>query len=98
MESDFYDRLDVSYLPSRRPRGGTRVLYALGVVALLALVFQLFFRYEYLTSAGTVLRIDRITHQVCRIVQGRTDCSPAGVAQSYSTSTSTSTSTSLYPH
>ena len=94
MESDFADRLHLSYLPPRQERKTPRYLMGLAVVLAVVAVFQLFFRYEYVTSAGTIFRIDRITHQVCKVTPGRIDCTP-GFAPSLSTSLSTSTSTSL---
>lgn len=43
-----------------------RAGYALAVLVALALVYQLFFRYEYLDAGGSmVVRIDRLTGQVC---------------------------------
>jgi hypothetical protein len=94
MESDFAERLHLSPLPTRKERTAPRLAMGLAVMVAVLAIFQLFFRYEYLTSAGTVFRIDRITHQVCRVTLGKVDCAP-GIGPSVSTSVSTSTSTSL---
>ena len=45
------------------------------VLALVALaVFQVFLRYQYITSDGTTWRIDRVTQQVCEMHHTRADC------------------------
>jgi len=38
--------------------------YLLGLIAV-ALVFQLFFRYQYVRLSDSVLRVDRLTAQSC---------------------------------
>jgi hypothetical protein len=77
-----------------------RILYAaaaLGVLALLAIVFQFFVRYSYIQIGHTVIRVDRVTQQTCLVVNGRPDCEARPPSTSPSLSTSTSTSTSLSP-
>lgn len=92
-EADPLDRLQLSYLPIRRGHEPVKIAVAVATVAVLLAVFQLFFRYEYLSGGSQVYRIDRITHQVCRVVDGLIDCAP-GKKKSFSTSVSTSLSTS----
>lgn len=92
-EAEPIDRLQLSYLPLRRGYEPAKIAGAVAVVAALVVIFQLFFRYEYLSGGSAVYRIDRITHQVCRVVEGLVDCSP-GTKKSFSTSVSTSLSTS----
>jgi len=86
------DRLQLSYLPVRKGYEPAKIAAAVASVGLLLMVFQLFFRYEYLSGGSAVYRIDRITHQVCRVVDGLTDCAPTK-KKSFSVSTSTSLST-----
>jgi hypothetical protein len=77
-----------------------RILYAaaaLGVLGVLALLFQFFVRYSYIEMGHTVLRVDRITQQTCLVVNGQPDCDAQAPSMSTSLSTSTSTSTSLSP-
>jgi hypothetical protein len=93
-EADPMDRLQLSYLPIRKAYDPAKIAAAVASVALLLAVFQLFFRYEYLSGGTAVYRIDRITHQVCRVVDGLTDCAPTPKKKSFSVSTSTSFSTS----
>jgi hypothetical protein len=88
------DRLQLSYLPARRGYEPAKIAAVVASVAVLLLVFQIFFRYEYLSGGSAVYRIDRITHQVCRVVDGLIDCAP-GSPKKKSFSVSTSTSTSL---
>jgi hypothetical protein len=92
-EADALDRLRLSYLPIRRAYEPAKMAAAAASLAILLVAFQLFFRYEYLSSGSMVYRIDRITHQVCRVVNGLIDCAPRE-KKSPSTSTSTSLSTS----
>jgi hypothetical protein len=92
-EADPLDRLQLSYLPVRRGYDPGKIAGAVASVGLLLMVFQLFFRYEYLSGGTAVYRIDRITHQVCRVVDGLTDCAPTK-KKSFSVSTSPSLSTS----
>jgi hypothetical protein len=72
-------------------------LYVLGGVIALLLVFQFFFRYQYMEANGKTWRIDRLTQQTCQLDIGHARCEPGGSAQvtRVSTSTSTSTSTSV---
>jgi hypothetical protein len=72
-------------------------LYVLGAVMALLLVFQLFFRYQYMEVNGKTWRIDRLTQQTCQLDIEHARCQSAGSAQvtRVSTSTSTSTSTSI---
>ncbi|MGC9991970.1 MAG: hypothetical protein ABSD52_06220 [Candidatus Cybelea sp.] len=88
------DRLQLSYLPIRRGYEPAKIAAAAAAVAALLAVFQLFFRYEYLSGGSAVYRIDRITHQVCRVVDGLIDCAPTPKKKTFSVSTSTSISTS----
>lgn len=45
-----------------------RILYGLGAVIVVAAIFQLFFRYEYVPqSVATVWRVDRLTGATCRL-------------------------------
>jgi hypothetical protein len=74
------------------PRWGLYTLYALVAIIVILSAFQLFLRYEYVTTDGAVLRIDRLTQRSCRI-EGTECVVPA--APKFSTSTSTSTSTSI---
>lgn len=70
-------------------------LLAIALFAIVLVVFQLFFRYEYIKTGSALLRIDRITRETCRIDAASLSCpgkSPS-VSTSLSTSTSTSTST-----
>jgi hypothetical protein len=93
-DADPMDRLQLSYLPVRRGYEPAKIAGAVAAVALLLGVFQLFFRYEYLSGGSAVYRIDRITHQVCRVVDGLIDCAATPKKKSFSVSTSTSSSTS----
>jgi hypothetical protein len=74
------------------------LILALGAVALM---FQFFFRYEYLQNDGVLWRIDRMTQQMCQVRVGEAKCTPdspsapSKTARRFSTSTSTSISTSL---
>ena len=88
---------------SRRMRGlpnyAPLALYALGGVVAVLLIFQLFFRYQYMEANGVTWRIDRLTQQTCQVDIGHARCEPSGSSAlpkpSLSTSTSISTSTSL---
>lgn len=73
-------------------------LYALGGVVAVLLIFQLFFRYQYMEANGVTWRIDRLTQQTCQLDIGNARCDRvASASRSVSTSTSTSTSLSLKP-
>lgn len=63
----------------------------LGFAVFCVLIIQVFARYQYVVDNGVVWRIDRITQQTCRMVQGRADCA----VPAHSTSTSISVSPSL---
>jgi len=91
----------------RQQRGQSRLrTYAIvagSVVAALlfvALVFQLFFRYQYLNADGVTWRVDRLTQETCQMGLGMPKCglTPGTASSSVSTSTSTSTSPSLKKH
>ena len=69
------------------------LLQAIGVLVLLVVLavdFQVFFRYDYIEAGGVQWRIDRLTNEKCHLVNGSYDC--AALPPSTSTSTSTSTS------
>ena len=68
----------------------------LGFAAFCALIIQLFARYQYVVDNGVVWRIDRITQQACRVVQGRASCAPPARSTSTSISVSPSISTSAH--
>jgi hypothetical protein len=69
-------------------------LGALVFLALLAALFQLFGRYEYVVEArGIVWRIDRLTKESCPVINSVVRCGP--LSPSKSTSLSPSISTSL---
>jgi len=87
--------LRAEYPRSRRTTWIAFILGALVFVAILAACIQLFARYQYVLDSGVVWRIDRITHQVCRVVNGNVDCTPPSHSRSTSTSLSPSISTSL---
>ena len=76
------------------------ILYALGGVLAVALIFQLFFRYQYIENQGTLWRVDRLTQQMCQVSIGQAKCESMSAAarepasKNFSTSTSTSTSLS----
>ncbi|MGC1380420.1 MAG: hypothetical protein WA814_05280 [Candidatus Baltobacteraceae bacterium] len=69
-------------------------IFALGALAIVAAIFQLFLRYDYIENSHVVLRIDRITHEVCRVTREGLNCSPGSPSPSTSRSVSTSTSLS----
>ena len=69
------------------------VYTALAIAAFL--IFQFFFRYQYIEADGRFWRIDRLTQQSCEVVIGHAVCTP--VSTSPSTSTSLSTSLSVSP-
>jgi hypothetical protein len=79
------------------PPWGQPALYAAGALVLVLLVFQLFFRYEYIQNNGALWRLDRLTQQMCQVNVTQAGCvAPKKITKfSSSTSTSTSTSTSL---
>jgi hypothetical protein len=56
----------------------TRLLTLGGAVVVVAAVFQLFFRYQYIPDRGIIQRIDRISGNVCVM-----PCTPAPTATPY---------------
>lgn len=44
---------------------GKRLLYAIGGIVLLAVIFQLFFRQQYIVTSRYTIRVDRITGASC---------------------------------
>lgn len=76
------------------PRWGLYALSVMGAMIVLLSAFQFFLRYEYVTTNGAVMRIDRLTQQSCRM-DGAECVAPSTPKFSTSTSTSTSTSISL---
>jgi hypothetical protein len=42
-------------------------VYAIGAIIIALAIFQFYFRYEYTNESGKLVRIDRLTHQVCSI-------------------------------
>jgi hypothetical protein len=87
--------LRAEYPRSRHTSWIAFILGALVFIAVLAACIQLFVRYQYMLDNGVVYRIDRITHQVCRVVQGGVNCAPPSRSRSVSTSVSPSLSTSV---
>jgi len=69
-------------------------LYAAGAIVLFTFAFQLFFRYQYVTTNGAVWRVDRLSQQTCRM-EGAECLMPGKPKFSTSVSTSTSLSTSV---
>jgi hypothetical protein len=86
-------------LLERFKKYGSRSVLVLGSFAAAVLVFQLFFRYQYIDSNGRVLRVDRLTQETCQVAVGQARCSsaPASTSTSVKLSTSVSTSLSLSP-
>jgi hypothetical protein len=68
--------------------------YAVGAAIVAALVFQFFFRYQYVEKQGVLWRVDRLTQQTCRLSTAQPGCAAASPSTSLSTSTALSTSTS----
>jgi len=48
--------------------------YALIAIAVVVIVFELFFRYRYVHAGDQVWRIDRVTEQACLVRVGTADC------------------------
>lgn len=48
--------------------------YALIAIAVVVIVFELFFRYRYVHAGDQVWRIDRVTEQACLVRVGAADC------------------------
>jgi hypothetical protein len=94
-------RFEVTRLKRARtmPKYAQPALIAAGGVIALLLMFQLFFRYQYMEANGVTWRIDRLTQQTCQLDIGLARCESSAQfsarRNSSSTSTSTSTSTSL---
>ncbi|HEX3458008.1 MAG TPA: hypothetical protein VHR97_08645 [Candidatus Baltobacteraceae bacterium] len=44
------------------------------LVLVVAAIFQVFLRYQYVTSNGTTWRIDRVTRHVCAMHRNRAEC------------------------
>ena len=79
----------------RRPRAFAFILGALALIALLVTFFQLFLRYDYvIDNHGGIWRIDRLTQQPCRVIQGVVHCGPLSSSKSVSKSLSISPSIS----
>ncbi len=54
--------------------------YALIAVAVVLIVFELFFRYRYVSAGDNVWRIDRVTEQACLVRAGNADCASGPTA------------------
>lgn len=55
--------------------------YVFALVALVVIVFELFFRYRYVQAGEHLWRIDRLTERACLVRVGEAVCSkPAGRA------------------
>jgi hypothetical protein len=48
--------------------------YALIAIAVVVIVFELFFRYRYVRAGDQLWRIDRVTEQACLVRVGSADC------------------------
>lgn len=51
--------------------------YALIAIAVVLILFELFFRYRYVRAGDQVWRIDRVTEQACLVRIGSPICSPS---------------------
>jgi hypothetical protein len=51
--------------------------YALVVIALVLILFELFFRFRYVHAGDRVWRIDRLTERACLVTIGDAVCSGA---------------------
>jgi hypothetical protein len=67
---------------------------ALMLVVSIALLFELFFRYDYVERDGMRWKIDRLTQRTCRLKDNNLRCAPISPSKSTSTSLSTSLSAS----
>jgi len=67
----------------------------LGALVAVVLFFQIFLRYQYLETQGTLWRIDRLTQQMCQVNIGYARCRATSHSTSISPTVSTSTSTAL---
>jgi hypothetical protein len=54
--------------------------YALVAIAIVLILFELFFRYRYVRAGDQVWRIDRVTEQACLVRIGSAICSSATAA------------------
>ncbi len=90
-------RFDTNRLKRWRglPKSLVTVLYGAGGLLAAALMFQCFFRYQYLENGGVLWRVDRLTQQMCQVSIGEARCTAINASKSPVTSLSTSTSTSL---
>jgi hypothetical protein len=50
--------------------------YVFGVLAVLVILFELFFRFRYVQAGNRVWRIDRITERACLVQVGDALCAP----------------------
>jgi hypothetical protein len=48
--------------------------YALIAIAVVVIVFELFFRYRYVRAGDELWRIDRVTERACLVRVGNADC------------------------
>jgi len=76
--------------PSEKPKWLLSAVGLLVLLTILAVDFQVFFRYDYIEAGGVQWRIDRLTKEKCHVVNGNYDCSPLPPSTSTSTSTSIS--------
>jgi hypothetical protein len=51
--------------------------YALAAVAVVVILFELFFRYRYVAAGNHLWRIDRVTERACVVRVGEPICSEA---------------------
>jgi hypothetical protein len=91
-----FDPVFSTRVPDRRIAALRVGLCVIAALAILAAVFQFFLRYQYIEQRGVVWRIDRVTQQKCRLVNGHADCSAKPPSTSVSTSVSTSISVSTF--
>jgi hypothetical protein len=52
-----------------------RAWYVFGALALIVLVFELFFRFHYVQAGNRLWRLDRVTEQACLVRVGEAICS-----------------------
>jgi hypothetical protein len=50
--------------------------YVFAVLALIIIVFELFFRFRYINAGNHLWRIDRITERACLVQIGEALCEP----------------------
>ena len=94
---DAVTRLDTNRLNMwrRLPKVAQFALFGAGGLVALALLFQIFFRYQYLEDNGAVWRVDRLTQEMCQVGTGNARCTMPSQHHSAANSTSLSTSTSI---